>query len=147
MGILIEADKGRDMSLSEAKRLKAEEIRRAALRAGQAGIDINTGDLSYHMAATPEDVALLQQANQVARMTWEAMGLPSGSPYRVAEIKEKWPDGSTKLHSDVPEAVHDAVLFQAVLYAREILLRQEALIQAVQDAATPEEAEGIAWQG
>ena len=147
MGILIEADKGRDMSLSEAKRLKAEEIRRAALRAGQAGIDINTGDLSYHMAATPEDVALLQQANQVARMTWEAMGLPSGSPYRVAEIKEKWPDGSTKLHSDVPEAVHDAVLFQAVLYAREILLRQETLIQAVQDAATPEEAEGIAWQG
>ena len=147
MGICSNPEPKKAGSMACAKSMKIEEIRKAARRAGEAGLDVNAGGLSYHMAATPEDVALLQQANQVARMTWEAMGLPSGSPYRVAEIKEKWPDGSTKLHSDVPEAVHDAVLFQAVLYAREILLRQEALIQAVQDAATPEEAEGIAWQG
>jgi len=129
------------ISLPEGKRRKIKEIQDAALRAGQTGTDINVEGQTYHMAVTPDDVALLQQANQVAKM------LPVDSEYRTAEIKEKWPDGRTFLHTEVPEAVHDAVLFQAALYAREILLKQEILIQAVQepDIETLEDLEKISW--
>jgi hypothetical protein len=130
-------------SLTAAKRLKIEEIRRAALRAGQMGDDIHTDGGTYHIALTPDDVALLKQANDIAKM------LPIPAEFftsRTAEIKEKWPDGTTKLHPEVPEPVHDAVVFQAALLAREILLRQEELIQAVQDAETAEEVSAIHWE-
>jgi hypothetical protein len=129
----------KNVSLETLKRQKIEEIRRAALRAGQVGDDINTDDGTYHIALTPDDVALLKQANDIAKM------LPIPSKDRTAEIKEKWPDGVTHLHPDVPEAIHDAVVFQAALLAREILLKQELLIQAVQDATTPEAIQAITW--
>ena len=135
--------------ISELRRKKIQEIRRVALRIGQDGININTGVNVYHMAITPEDVSLLQQTNMVAKMTWEAMGLEAGSPYRVAELKEKWIENGeekTRLHPDVEEQEHNAVLFYAVLQAREILLKQESLIQLVQDATTPEEINQITWR-
>ena len=136
-------------NLAELRKKKTEEIRRAALKIGQEGIKINTGANIYHMAITPEDVALLQQANMVAKMIWDAMGLEVGSPYRVAELKEKWIENGeekTRLHPNAPEQEHDAVLFYAVLQAREIMLRQETLIQMVQDATIPEEINQITWR-
>ena len=135
--------------LAALRKKKTEEIRRVALRIGQDGININTGVNVYHMAITPEDVSLLQQTNMVAKMTWEAMGLEAGSPYRLAELKEKWIENGeekTRLHPDVEEQEHNAVLFYAVLQAREILLKQESLIQLVQDATTPEEINQITWR-
>ena len=135
--------------LAELKKKKTEAIRQIALRIGQEGININTGAHVYHMAITPEDVSLLQQTNMVAKMIWEAMGLEAGSSYRVAELKEKWIENGeekTRLHPDAPEQEHDAVLFYAVLQAREVLLKQETLIQLVQDAITPEEINQITWR-
>jgi hypothetical protein len=126
-------------SLESAKRQKIEEIRRAALRAGQVGDDIHTESGTYHIALTPDDVALLKQANDIAKM------LPIPAEFRTAEIKEKWPNGVTRLHPEVPEAAHDAVVFQAALLAREILLKQELLIQSVQDATRIEEVRAIEY--
>ena len=134
--------------LNALKDKKAEEIRRAAERAGLAGIDISVGGMAFHMACTPDDVSFLQQANEAGKMVWKLAGLPPGDPARTAEIKEKWYENGvekTWLHTEVPEAVHDAVLFQAALYAREILLMRENLIQGVQDAVSEEEVESIRW--
>lgn len=135
-------------SLPELKKKKVKEIRRAAERAGLAGIDISVGGMTFHMACTPDDVSFLQQANEAGKMVWELAGLPPGDPARTAEIKEKWYENGeerTKLHTEVPEAIHDAVLFQAALYAREILLMQENLIQGVQDAVSEAEVKSIRW--
>ena len=135
-------------SLAESKARKVKEIRRAAERAGKAGLNISVGGMAFHMACTPDDVSFLQQANEAGKMVWELMGLPAGDPNRTAEIKEKWYENGverTKLHTGVPEAIHDAVLFQAALYAREILLMQENLIQGVQDAVGEEEVKKIRW--
>jgi hypothetical protein len=79
----------------------------------------------------------------------ELAGLPSGDPSRTGEIKEKWlnEDGSehTLLHTDVPEAVHDAVLALSALQAAAIYRKQEILIQMVNDADTAEAAQGVTW--
>jgi len=135
-------------SLAEFKAKKVRQIKKAAERAGMAGIDISVGGMKFHMACTPDDVAFLQQANEAGKMVWELMNLPEGDPNRTAEIKEKWYENGeerTNLHTGVPEAVHDAVLFQAALYAREILLMQENLIQGVQDAVSESEVRSIRW--
>ena len=47
-------------------------------------------------------------------------------------------DKKTRLHPSMPIAVHDSVLAQAILQAKEIYRRQEELIQQVQDAETVE---------
>lgn len=138
--------------LAALKHKKTEEIRKAAMCIGQAGATIVASVnpyLAYRMALTPEDVALLQQANTVAKIAWEAMGLPDDSPYRVAEIKEKWHESGeerTQLHTNVPGRIHDIVLAQAAMHAGEIYRRQEELIQLVQDAATPAEVNQITWR-
>lgn len=134
--------------IRKIKQVKTEEIREAALAEGRVGAtilaDMKTGQ-SYHMALTPDDVSLLQQANMVAKIAWEAMALPKESEYRIAELKEKWEDGTTKLHLNVPEKLHDTVLAIAAIKAGEIYRKQEVLIQAVNDAKTVEEIEKICW--
>ncbi len=137
------------LNFSELKQQKIQEIRREAERVGQAGVNIyGSVDplMVFHMAVTPEDVALLQQANLVAKTEADILGIPVES----AEIKEKWYEAGeekTRLHPEVPIAVHDAVLGQAILHAKNIYRKQEVLIQAVQDAGTPEEVEQITWDG
>lgn len=132
--------------VEHARAQKIREIRAAALAEGQQGANILAAPgVSYHMALTPEDVALLQQANMAAKIAWQAMNLPQDSPYRIAEIKEKWVDGRTQLHLSVSEAVHDSVLAQAAMQAAEIYRKQETLIQAVNDAETAEAVGAVTW--
>ena len=135
-------------NLAALKRKKSEEIRKTALCIGQAGVNI-IGSIDplmrYHMAVTPEDVNLLKQANEVAKIEEKLVGLLSVT----AEIKEKWieeGEEKTRLHPDVPIAIHDAVLGQAILHAKEIYRYQEELIQKVQDASTAEAINQITWR-
>ncbi len=136
-------------TLNELKPLKIAEIRAIALEKGRAGATIIgsvTPYLVYHMALTPDDVAYLKLANEVAKAEADALGIPLSAT--TAEIKEKWlEDGveKTKLHPSVPLHVHDAVLLQAILQAKEITRRQELLIQAVHDTETPEAVHAIHW--
>ena len=134
-------------TMSEVRAAKIAEIRDTALRLGQAGTNI-IGSIeplmTYHMAITPDDVNLLKQANEVAKLEASLVGTTD----ITAEIKEKWIEEGeerTRLHPSVPIAVHDSVLAQAILQAKEIYRRQEELIQQVQDAETVEAVQGISW--
>lgn len=138
-------------NLAEAKARKIAEIRNIADRTGMEGVSI-FGCLEplmvFHMAVTPSDVSLLQQANQVAKVEADMAGIPAGDPARTAEIKEKWYENGeekTRLHEAVPEAVHDAVLVQAIMHAGEIYRKQERLIQDIQDAKTIDEVRAVSW--
>ena len=131
-------------TLAELKKLKIAEIHAAALFEGQQGANIVGSAeplMSYHMALTPEDVAYFQQANTVAKIEAQLTSIPDWT----GEIKEKWADGRTQLHLNVPGAVHDAVLMQAALLCAEITRKQETLIQAAQDAETPEAVGAVSW--
>lgn len=146
--MILKKEQRKNTALSEVKKERVQEIRKEATRVGEAGLDISVGGMSFHMACTPDDVSFLQQASEAGKMVWALMRLPEGDPARTAEIKEKWYENGvekTKLHTEVPETIHDAVLFQAALYAREILLMQENLIQGVQDAISEEEVRSIRW--
>ena len=60
--------------ISELRRKKTQEIRRVALRLGEAGVSIiGCVDplMSFRMAITPDDVNLLKQANEVAKLEEE----------------------------------------------------------------------------
>ncbi len=137
-------------SLDELQAAKIAEIRAAALDKGRAGASIIGSVapyLAYKMALTPDDVAYLKLANDIAKAEADMLGIPHAEV--TAEIKEKWLDEDgverTQLHPSVPRQVHDAVLMQAILQAKEITRRQEILIQAVLDAGTPEAVAAINW--
>jgi hypothetical protein len=136
-------------TLADLQTAKIAEIRAAALDVGRAGATLLVAPgVSYHLALTPEDVAYLQSANTVAKIEWQMLGLEPEDPLRTAEIKEKWyEDGveHTRLHTGVPEAIHDATLALAALQAAEILRRQETLIQTVLDCETTDEVRAITW--
>ena len=127
--------------VEHARAQKIREIRAAALAEGQQGANILAAPgVSYHMALTPEDVAYFQQANAVAKIEAQVTGQAF-----TGEIKEKWPDGRTRLHLSVEGAVHDGVLANAVLLCAAITRKAETLIQAVNDAETVEAVGAVTW--
>ena len=92
------------------------------------------------MACTIDDISYLQQANEMSKAIPEE--------YRSAPVKEKWHENGeerTRLHPDVPGTAHDAILLQVAAYAQVVLLKQEELIQQVQDAETEDDVRAVRW--